>query len=90
MTEQTLERAIEIRRNLERERKYKKDLEDIVNNTGNLPERAEFKVIASIKGCTYERDVYISNEVADMALYKEIENCSQRIASLETELDGLH
>ncbi len=90
MTEQTLEQAIEIKRKIESERDYKKTLTDIIKNTKQFPDRVNFEIVASIAGITYEGKTFISNEIAEMALNMEIKNTIQRIANLESELEGLH
>lgn len=90
MTEQTLEHANEVAKRLRSERDYKKVLADIVRNVGKISDKALFELSVSIVNTTYQKNIFISHEVAEMALNKEIENTIQHIADLEAELDGLH
>lgn len=87
MTEETLQKAVEIKKSLDAQREYKEILDDIVNSFSILD---DFKLKVKACGKTYERNVNISCEVAKMALFKEIENTISKIKVLEEELAGMH
>ncbi len=90
MTKETLEHANKVLKELRSERDHLEYLTNIVEMTGEASNRALFEISASIVSTHYRRNTFISPEVAEMALNKEIENTTKHIADLETELDGLH
>ncbi len=90
MTKETLEHANKVLKELGSERDHLEYLTNIVKTTGEASNRALFEISASIVSTSYRRNEFISPEVAEMALNKEIENTIKHIADLEAELDGLH
>lgn len=79
-----------MRMRLRSERGHEKHLTDIVETIVGASDNALFKLSISITGTTYQKNTFISHEVAEMALRRALNNTIMRIAELEVELKGPH
>lgn len=92
MTEQTLERANEIKHEIDNARKIYKELEEAQKlcwgNTGEV--RARKFCIQVQEGDTYKKTVRITPEAAKTALDEVMKEIKEEIDGLKSQLEELH
>jgi len=87
MTEQTLEKAIEIKRKIDRLRGRKAELEKV--QVWCKEEDVNFRIQAYQGGCCRDSAI-ISGVIAELVLDKECEDIENEVEILLNELSDLH